>query len=113
MALVTTWRGGFSNREVDDLEAVMIGRPALIEERNWIRILDTYALGWVCVRDESAALIGFAHVGPPLTPGEATLLQPLVHPRFDRDVLVPAMAAACARATGLEVRLPGPRRRRT
>ena len=54
-----TWRGPFTNREVNALHGEAFDHPP--GEHDWRARLERYSLGWVCARD-GALLVGFVNV---------------------------------------------------
>lgn len=59
MDLVYTWRGDFTNVEVNDLHAEGFDHAPL--EDDWKGQIERYSLGWVCAR-EGERLVGFVNV---------------------------------------------------
>jgi GNAT superfamily N-acetyltransferase len=77
MAVEMTWRGGFTNDEVNALHAKAFGTRLFSgDEWNWVALTARHSLGWVVARDGDR-LVGFANV---LTDG-------LVH-AWIQDVMV-------------------------
>jgi GNAT superfamily N-acetyltransferase len=62
MPIGLTWRGEFTNPEVNALHAEAFGARASTEgERDWQSMVADHSLGWVTARD-GAALVGFVNV---------------------------------------------------
>lgn len=60
--LEATWRGPFTNSEVNHLHAEAFGhRVYPDDEWDWRRLLASHSLGWVVSRD-GEALVGFVNV---------------------------------------------------
>jgi Acetyltransferase (GNAT) family len=57
--ITCTWRGRFSNAEVQALHAEGFGTPG--HQRDWQSQAEHHSLGWVCARDGSE-LAGFVNV---------------------------------------------------
>ena len=61
-----TWRGIFSNAEVNRLHAEAFGARCEIQDQDWRRLVDSHSLGWVTARavgdDTAAGLLGFVNV---------------------------------------------------
>jgi GNAT superfamily N-acetyltransferase len=63
MAITSTWRGDFSNDEVNALHAEAFEtRVYSGSEWNWRELCDRHGLGWVVARDDDGALLGFVNV---------------------------------------------------
>lgn len=62
MAVELTWRGGFTNEEVNRLHAEAFGtRLYDAAEWDWQQLVETHSLGWVTARSGSV-LVGFVNV---------------------------------------------------
>ncbi|MFL5736219.1 MAG: GNAT family N-acetyltransferase [Actinomycetota bacterium] len=62
MAVEYSWRGGFSNRELNELHAEAFETRVYDEsEWNWREQVERHSLGWVVARDGSD-LVGFVNV---------------------------------------------------
>jgi GNAT superfamily N-acetyltransferase len=62
VAISYTWRGGFTNAEVNALHAEAFDTRVFDErEWPWTELVDRYSLGWVVARDETM-LVGFVNV---------------------------------------------------
>ncbi len=59
MPIDYTWRGDFTNDEVNGLHAEGFGARHV--DHDWRGRLHRHSLGWVCARDDSA-LVGFVNV---------------------------------------------------
>jgi GNAT superfamily N-acetyltransferase len=58
-----TWRGAFTNSEVNALHAEAFGtRVYSDDEWDWQRLVERHSLGWVVARDDDGALVGFVNV---------------------------------------------------
>src|SRR5581483_9980546 len=58
-----TWRGAFTNGEVNALHAEAFGtRVYSDDEWNWQALVERHSLGWVVARDDGGALVGFVNV---------------------------------------------------
>ena len=57
-----TWRGNFTNDEVNSLHAEALGTgPSPAEEWDWQRLVSQHSLGWVVARRDET-LVGFVNV---------------------------------------------------
>jgi GNAT superfamily N-acetyltransferase len=62
MALTYSWRGEFTNSEVNALHAMAFGtRVFSDEEWDWVSLTERHSLGWVTARDGDT-LVGFINV---------------------------------------------------
>jgi GNAT superfamily N-acetyltransferase len=62
MTVATTWRGDFSNREVNELHAEAFETRVFdATEWDWESLVRSHSLGWVTARS-AAALVGFVNV---------------------------------------------------
>jgi GNAT superfamily N-acetyltransferase len=102
MAITCSWRGVFANAELNALHAEGFGHAA--DDHDWQRQVEGHSLGWVCARDESERLVGFANV-PWDGAAHAFLLDVVVAPRARRHGVgreLVAVAADAARGAGCE-----------
>jgi GNAT superfamily N-acetyltransferase len=85
------WRGGFANRELNELHAEAFETRLYDEtEWNWIEQVNEHSSGWVVARDDDGTIVGFVNV-----PWDG-----LVH-AWIQDTMV----AVRARRKGIEKRL--------
>jgi len=90
VAIEYTWRGDFSNEEVNRLHAEAFDTRVLDEsEWDWHELVGVHSLGWVVARD-GGALIGFVNV----------VWDGLVH-AWIQDTMVAAAARGRGVGTGL------------
>ncbi|MBI4940233.1 MAG: GNAT family N-acetyltransferase [Actinobacteria bacterium] len=62
MDLAHTWRGEFTNAEVNALHAEAFGTEVFSDDVwDWRRLVTTHSLGWVTARD-AHGLVGFVNV---------------------------------------------------
>ena len=62
MAITLSWRGGLTNREVNELHAEAFGTRVFDEtEWNWVDLVHRHSLGWATARDGDR-LVGFVNV---------------------------------------------------
>ena len=96
-----SWRGSFTNAELNGLHAEGFGHPLLGDD--WEGRVSRHSLGWVCAR-EDGQLVGFVNVA--WDGGvHAFLLDTLVTARADRrgvGTTLVAVASDAARAAGCE-----------
>jgi GNAT superfamily N-acetyltransferase len=96
-----TWRGSFTNAELNALHAEGFGHQVLDDD--WLDQVSRHSLGWVCARARGQ-LAGFVNVA--WDGGvHAFVLDTLVAARFGRlgvGTQLVAVAAAGARAAGCE-----------
>lgn len=59
MAIIT-WRGEFTNGEVNDLHAEAFEHRQFDDD--WQRLVADHSLGWVTARDDGGRLVGFVNV---------------------------------------------------
>ena len=63
MTIGYTWRGDFTNAEVNELHAEAFETRVFDEtEWDWARMCGEHSLGWVVARTQDAALAGFVNV---------------------------------------------------
>lgn len=63
MSIGYTWRGEFTNAEVNALHGEGFGHD-VFDDAGWdVRAqVDAYSLGWVCARSEDGTLVGWVNV---------------------------------------------------
>jgi hypothetical protein len=54
------WRGGFENRELNELHAEAFGHRVFDDD--WVAQVERHSLGWVSARNERGELVGFVNV---------------------------------------------------
>jgi GNAT superfamily N-acetyltransferase len=61
--ITCTWRGTFTNAEVNELHAEAFETRVFDEtEWDWRGLVERHSLGWVVARDDDGALVGFVNV---------------------------------------------------
>ena len=61
MTIDYTWRGPFTDDELEPIHADAFDRPMLAEP-GWRKQVGAHSLGWVTARDGAGALVGFVNV---------------------------------------------------
>ena len=105
MAISYEWRGGFGNREINELHAEAFETRVFDDtEWDWKAQVAAHSLGWVIARDGDGALVGFVNV--PWDGVVHAWLQDTMVARSVRHqgvgVAVVALARDRARAAGCE-----------
>jgi ribosomal protein S18 acetylase RimI-like enzyme len=99
MSVQFTWRGAFTNAEINVLHAEGFGHRVLDEDR--VAQVERHSLGWVCARD-ATGLVGFVNL--PWDGGvHAFIVDTVVARRAQRRGIATrlvAIAAGHARAAG-------------
>ena len=93
MELSYTWRGDFTNAELNALHAEGFGHP--IRQDDWRAQVERHSLGWVCARDGGGELVGFVNL-PWDGANHAFILDTLVSVRARRRGVGTAMIAVAA-----------------
>ena len=60
MDVTLTWRGAFTNAELNALHAEGFGTP--VRDDDWLGQVEGHSLGWVTARDAGGDLVGFVNV---------------------------------------------------